>query len=307
MTERNESRSGSSAVSPAAERAALLALAGLFVITVAWWALALWPPPDVPPAWLLRARAVCFNAGPTGLPDASGWMLLVGQPIGMFAVLMVFAGDAVRSVLRGMQERWLGQSVLIASGVVVALGLSGAVWRVATTRAQDVFVLTSELPAATYPRLDREAPSFELVDQHGEAATLERFAGTPVLMTFAFGHCPDICPMVVHETRRAQTLLRADGIDVTMLVVTLDPWRDTPARLSHLAGQWDLGERGFALSGEVEAVNAMLDGWGVARERDPNTGDIAHPALVFVLDEEGRIAYSANGGARFMVELVGRL
>ena len=132
--------SGSSAVSSAAERAALVALAGLFAITVAWWALALWPSPGAPPQWLLRARAVCFNAGPNGLPDASGWMLLIGQPIGMFAVLMVFAGDAVRAALARLQESWLGYSALIAASIVVAVGLTGAVWRVGTARAKEMIL-----------------------------------------------------------------------------------------------------------------------------------------------------------------------
>jgi len=78
----------------------MIGLVALLGITVAWWALALWPVEGVPPAWLERARAVCFNAGPSGLPDASGWLLLVGQPIGMLAVLMVIAGDAVRTGVR---------------------------------------------------------------------------------------------------------------------------------------------------------------------------------------------------------------
>jgi len=88
------------APSPAAVRGAMIGLVALLGITVAWWALALWPVEGVPPAWLERARAVCFNAGPSGLPDASGWLLLVGQPIGMLAVLMVIAGDAVRTGVR---------------------------------------------------------------------------------------------------------------------------------------------------------------------------------------------------------------
>ena len=57
------------------ELAALGAVAFLAVVTAGWWAFALWPVSEQPAAWLARARAVCFNVGPSGLPDASGWLV----------------------------------------------------------------------------------------------------------------------------------------------------------------------------------------------------------------------------------------
>src|SRR3990172_488363 len=84
------------AVAAGAERGralAVAALGSLAAITAAWWALALWPVPGGVPEWLARARFVCFNAGPDGLPDASGWLLLVGEPIGMLAVLLAVWGE----------------------------------------------------------------------------------------------------------------------------------------------------------------------------------------------------------------------
>ena len=297
---------GSSELVSGSERAALIALVAWFIITVAWWAFALWPLSGEP-TQLARARAVCFNTGPTGLPDASGWLLLIGQPIGMFAVLMVFAGDAVRGGVGWLRHTLWGTLSLGAAGLVTVVGLSAATVRVANAQPTGTFVLSQETPAATYPRLDREAPALGLVDQDGVLTQLDRFRGRPVLMTFAFGHCAEICPMVVHETRLAQQRLQEDGEDVAMVVVTLDPWRDTPHRLSALKEQWMLGVDGYALSGDVDQVNSVLDAWEVARQRDGTTGDIAHPALVFILDGEGRIAYAANGGASVLEELVARL
>ncbi|RMH18753.1 MAG: hypothetical protein D6701_05885, partial [Gemmatimonadetes bacterium] len=52
----------------------LAALGVLALVTVLWWAFALWPLPSEAPAWLGRARAICFNTTETGLPDASGWI-----------------------------------------------------------------------------------------------------------------------------------------------------------------------------------------------------------------------------------------
>jgi cytochrome oxidase Cu insertion factor (SCO1/SenC/PrrC family) len=61
------------------------------------------------------------------------------------------------------------------------------------------------------------------------------------------------------------------------------------------------------LSGEVEEVEDVLTRWNVARRRDPRTGDVVHPPLVYVLDRSGRIAFASTGGTQALVELLGRL
>ncbi len=289
--------------------AALGGLAGLVVISVGWWALALWPAPDAVPGWVLRARAVCFNAGSDGLPDASGWLLLIGQPVGMFAVLMAIAGPAVREGLAWVRSSFAGRWSLASTGLALAVGLVAATARVASARPADQVLFAADEPvSATYPRLDREAPALSLVDQSGREASLDRFRGTPVLMTFAFGHCEEICPAVVHQVAEAQRRLAGTGTEVAVVVVTLDPWRDTPARLPYIAERWGLtSPTGLVLSGPVDQVSQTLDAWNVARTRDPRTGDVAHPALVYVIDAYGRLAYAANGGTSMYVELVGRL
>lgn len=300
-----------------AVRGALIGLAALFVITAAWWALALWPVEGVPPAWLERARSVCFNAGPSGLPDASGWLLLVGQPIGMLAVLMVIAGDAVREGVRrafGSPAGLLGVAVasgLLATGVVLAaLRVGGA------PRDAEWLETASARVPASYPRLDRPLPEVTgLVDQHGDVFTWGRVAGRPALLTFGFGHCATICPMTVMNARQVQDRFRAEGREMALVVITLDPWRDTPARLPALARQFHLGpgsegeeERteSYLLSGSVEAVNAALDALQVARERVADTGDIVHPALVYLLDAKGTITYAASAHAELIEELARR-
>ena len=306
--------------SAVAVRGALAALAGLLVITVAWWALALWPVQGVPPAWLERARLVCFNTGPSGLPDASGWLLLVGQPIGMLAVLMVIAGDAVRAGLRGAFASPAGLlGVAGGSGVLVA-GVVLAALRVADAPLDSEWLETARADVpATYPRVDRRLPPVDLVDQRGNAFGWERVAGRPTLLTFGFGHCATICPMTVMNARQVQDRFDAEGREMALVVITLDPWRDTPARLPALARQFHFvaGDAGsdseggddlsYLLSGTVEGVNAALDSLQVARQRVSETGDIVHPALVYLLDAEGTIVYAASGHADLIEELARRM
>jgi protein SCO1/2 len=300
---------------PAPERAALLALAVLALATAAWWALALWPAPGEPPEWLARARWVCFNAGASGMPSASGWLLLVGEPLGLGVALFAAFGRSLRSGLRRLGASGLGRAALAACAALVALGAAAAGTRLVTLAmanaspaiAADAAALAD---AAAIPRWGRPAPALGLVDQHGAPLGLAQLAGRPALVTFAFAHCEAVCPALVSQALAAQRAARARGGDASaprLVVVTLDPWRDTPARLPALAASWQLGDDGAVLSGTPEQVNAVLDAWRVPRERDETTGQLAHPALVYVLDAEGRIAFAANGDARTLGALLARL
>jgi protein SCO1/2 len=124
-------------------------------------------------------------------------------------------------------------------------------------------------------------------------------------VTFAYAHCETVCPVLVAEAVRARE--RLTGRAPALVVVTLDPWRDTPARLPAIAAAWKLPADALVLSGSVADVEAALDRWNVARARDPRTGEVTHPNLVYIVDANGRIAYSTVGDAGAIVELVSRL
>jgi cytochrome oxidase Cu insertion factor (SCO1/SenC/PrrC family) len=99
----------------------------------------------------------------------------------------------------------------------------------------------------------------------------------------------------------------AEGPRPAVVVVTLDPWRDTPARLPHVAQMWKLGEDAHVLSGTVDEVEATIDRWGFARSRDLTTGEITHPTLVYVVDGDGRLVYVVNGYTEIIGEALRRL
>lgn len=292
------------------ELVALGALVLVLAITGVWWALALWPLPGEAPAWLLRTRAVCFGSAANGLPTTAGWMALIGQPLYMLATLWLIWGETVARGLRGLAGFRTGRAALHGSAVLLLAGLAAAGVRVA--RAAGTSLASASLPPvppADVPRLDRPAPPLELVDQRGQTVTLEQFRGRAVLLTFAYAHCQTVCPLVVQDVLRAAERARDLEPPPAVLVVTLDPWRDRPARLAAIAEHWRLGGGTDArvLSGEVPAVEATLDRWQVARQRSPKTGEVRHPALVYVIDRRGRIAFAVSGSATTIEALARRL
>ncbi len=281
-------------------RVALLALYVIVLTTVAWWALALWPAPEAP-AWLARTRALCFGSTPDGLPDAGGWIMLIGQPLGMIAVLLVVWGDEVRSALTTLSGRFAGRALLAGTAVVLLTGATLAAGRV---RAADAGAEPFDPVAGgeVLTRINDPAPALALIDQDGAVISLSDFRGRPVLVTFAYAHCQTVCPLVVHEALEAQRA--TSDLQPVVIIVTLDPWRDTPARLPSIAAGWDLGADAHVLSGEVDAVERVLSNWRIPRVRNEASGDLSHPAMVYVVSPAGRLTYALPGGVPALTEAI---
>jgi cytochrome oxidase Cu insertion factor (SCO1/SenC/PrrC family) len=288
--------------------ATLVALGLILIITLAWWALALWPlPAEAPPA-LLRARAICFGNADNGLPSGTGWMMLIGEPLMITLLLVTITGSTtIREGLHGIALNRAGRFGLHAIAVTVLVATLAAGARVAWALGVGSPAAArsgGELPS-TYPRLDRPAPALDLADQRGTVVTLAALRGRPVLVTFAYAHCETVCPLVVQEVVRARMGL--EDAPPALVVITLDPWRDTPSRLTAMASHWGLPPDAHVLSGPVPAVEAALDRWGIARSRDARNGEITHPQVVYVLDRAGKIAYAATADADMIEQLVRRL
>lgn len=256
---------------------ALAALGIVGLVTAVWWALALYPAANAP-EWVSRTRLACFGAAPGGLPDAGGWILLVFQPVGMLAMLFAVWGNAVRADLRWLVARPAGT-------LVIGAALGAMTWS-ALTAAMVVKRVASgaePIPFASVPSTV-SVPDLVLTDQHGQVFDLRQTANAPVLVTFAFAHCATMCPTQIRDLLRIRSEAGRD--DIPLVVVTVDPWRDVPLRLATIAEAWKLAAGDRMLSGTVEEVNATLDAWGIARQRDEVTGDVLH-ALSAVLVHPG--------------------
>ncbi len=278
------------------ERMPLLIFAGWWAVTLGWWGLAFASVTPASPEWLARTQSVCFGNLSNGLPDSYGWTRLILAPLGLLIPLLVVHGaELMRSARRG----WAHPAGRVALAGLLAVSLAEGAWvggRIRGGLAVAAASLTlpytpGGLPEG-YPRLERPAPDFRGVDQHGAALGLADLRGQVVYLTFAFAHCSATCPLTVRSLLQAAQRSRAFG--ARAVVITLDPWRDTPSALPALAARWALGEGDAVLSGTVPQVLATLARYEVGEQRDANTGDIAHPALVYVIDRAGRIAYLLN-------------
>ncbi len=277
---------------------AVAALGAVTLVTAAWWVLALYPAASAP-EWMLRTRYVCFGAPPDGLPDAGGWILLAGQPIGMLVMLFAGWGSAVRRDVSWLTRRLAGQLVLAAATLALGWGVFSAVSVIRrTTNNVEPFAANDPTPSSR----SIDIPALRLVDQNGHQFDLRSVADGPVLVSFAFAHCATMCPTGIKELLRIRTQVGRQ--DIPLVVVTVDPWRDVPARLASIATEWRLGPDDRVLSGGINEVNAVLDAWNVARVRDESTGDVVHPLAVVLVHPGGERATRFDGGFEGLREIL---
>jgi protein SCO1/2 len=129
----------------------------------------------------------------------------------------------------------------------------------------------------------------ELTDQSGAAATLERYRGAPVLISMFYGSCPHVCPMLIATIQRYENNLPEAGRGrLRVLMVSIDPARDTPAKLTEVAGRhrvdlarWTLARTDAASARKLAAVLNI-------QYRQLPDGEFNHSTIITLLDPEGR-------------------
>lgn len=291
-------------------RSALLACLLLLLATLFWWAFAFAPLPSAAPGWVAVARDACFGRAPNGLPEPYGWMSLILSPLMLLtAIFIVWSPEELRVTWQNLWRQSWGKA-LVAAALVLTAG--EAVWvmqrlKVALSMEQVRFDAseTEDRIPDLYPKVNQPMPAFQLVDQHGQTITEKTFLGRPVVLTFAFAHCATVCPVLVRQV--------LDGLapeqQVEVLIVTLDPWRDTPSALPGLAKKWRLPSFAHVLSSaRVENVTSLFPKFNMPSQRDEKTGDISHPALVFIIDSQGQWIYTLNNPpSKWILDAINRV
>ena len=278
------------------------------IAAVLWWGFAFWPTGLGDDSWIAAAQAACFGSRPGGAPAAQGWMMLTLAPLMLLATIVV----AYRADLAGLAPRlarstaWRLTALLIVC--VFGVEVTWAASRLAADRRRASVSFASGIDEPLppdYPRADTAVPAFRLVDQTGAAIDAESLQGRTTIVGFVFAHCRTVCPAIVTSIKQAVARLTPGQADV--LLVTLDPWRDTPAALPALADFLRLPPNARLVSGPPEDVNRVLDAFDVARQRNLQSGDVAHVPLVVIVDRRGFVTYRFNNPPPdWIVEGVGR-
>ena len=172
----------------------------------------------------------------------------------------------------------------------VALWLLAALIAGCDSSPKPAFQLT-DLTGAEFGR------DFQLIDHTGKSRTLADFRGKVVAIFFGFAHCPEVCPTALGELANVADALGKDADRMQVLLITVDPDRDTPAVLSQYMPAFHPDFLG--LYGDADATARTAKEFRVFYQKQPLPDGgytVDHSAGTYIYDTAGRLRLFAGYG-----------
>ena len=149
----------------------------------------------------------------------------------------------------------------------------------------DVSFRSTDITGAEFAR------DFTLADHTGQRRSLADFRGKVVVIFFGFTHCPDVCPTTLAELAGAMKKIGEGSDKVQVVLVTVDPERDTPEVLAPYVTAFD--PRFLALRGNAEETAQIAKEFKVIYQKvagsKPENYTMDHSAGSYIFDGQGRI------------------
>ena len=180
-----------------------------------------------------------------------------------------------------MMSKTAGRARLLAASAVTALVAVAAAGCASSGSSSNVsdnspgLVLINTSPYKGNIITSVVKPSGTLTAEDGKPYNIRAMTkGAVTLLYFGYTHCPDLCPLTMSNTAVALKLLpEGDAAKVRVLFVSVDPSRDTLARLRSWLGNFDpafVGLRGTLA--QVEAFEQQT-GLPIGPEFKDGTGE----------------------------------
>jgi cytochrome oxidase Cu insertion factor (SCO1/SenC/PrrC family) len=209
------------------------------------------------------------------------------------------------------QRQYALWTVLVAA----LLGLTAAaLWMGPSRRLGGGAVAPGAVQARAAERLDDfgVVPDFALVSQTGDSVHLRDLRGQVWIADFIFTNCASTCPMMTAQLSRLEKGLAGER-GVRLVSFSVDPERDTPARLAEYAKSYGAQpERWMFLTGDKHAIRQLsIEGFRLA-VADPSPEELArgaeavlHSTRLVLVDGDAHIRGYYDGTDDAAVERLG--
>ncbi|HRY99685.1 MAG TPA: SCO family protein [Bacteroidales bacterium] len=135
----------------------------------------------------------------------------------------------------------------------------------------------------------------EWTTQRGKTLRLEQFRDRIVVAAMIFTHCESACPRIVSDMKRIEASLSEEELrKVCFLLLSMDPERDSPARMNAFALEHGLGPDWTLMRSSASSTMEMANVLGV-RVQKLEDGGFDHSNVIHILDGEGVIRYQHHG------------
>lgn len=133
---------------------------------------------------------------------------------------------------------------------------------------------------------------FTLTAGNGDRVRLSDFRGKIVVLYYGYTYCPDVCPTTMSALAQALDELKSDEKEqIQVLMVSVDPGRDTPEVLADYLSHFD--PLFVGLVGTEEEIAAAAEAFDIFYQQGPGSVEsgylVDHTATVSVLDKDGRL------------------
>ena len=161
--------------------------------------------------------------------------------------------------------------------VVFALGLAGGLYFLRPHTFHGTVIQSPE------PSFD-----FDLTGTNGNIS-LSDFRGKLIALYFGYTFCPDICPATLGNLSQALNNLGSKADDIQVIMISLDPERDTPERLAKYVSHFNPSFIG--ITGSKEQLDEVASLYGIFYEKAKGSAStdylINHTATLLIVDREG--------------------
>jgi protein SCO1/2 len=157
-----------------------------------------------------------------------------------------------------------------------------------------VFSKPDTFRGTTYAEPYPVAEEIELTRANGSNFRLSEMRGKVVALFFGYTSCPDVCPTTMAELKLALEQLGNQADQVQVLYITVDPQRDTPARVQEYVNHFHPDFIG--LSGSEADLAKIWNQYGVFREIAEGSSAagylVNHTSRVTLIDRQGNLRVS---------------
>lgn len=196
--------------------------------------------------------------------------------------------DSPASVSSARQKRGVMITVVVLV-VFMLVVLAGFINKITTPRMLNSMELRANgAYLFDQPRIFKD---FQLTDHRGQPFSLAQLKGKWTLMFFGFTHCPDVCPTTLATLGKwMKQLDDAVLADTQVVLVTLDPTRDTVEKLAEYVPYFNPGFIG--LTGDFLEIKRLANQLNIAfakvvTDAESNSYSVDHSANLVLINPYG--------------------
>ena len=165
-------------------------------------------------------------------------------------------------------------------------------WWIALITIGLLLAACSRTFAGVAPNPIGPAPDFALTDENGQPFKLSDLRGKWILLAYGYTHCPDVCPLTLSRLRDVKKTIDANGDQLQVVFVTIDPERDSSDIMQKYVSHFDQAfpQKFKGLTGTPQEIAQAAKAYNVKYEKKASASaagySMGHTAEVYLIDPQ---------------------